>query len=230
MNISQTVAKVEPGAGHVVVQEGGDLLVINLGTATYSTPDVPYDVRVTLGAEGAAGDRATVDELAFVRRPGGDPISARGIQRATPARFIAAAFRALSQRVTVGPDGRPEASSWFGALLAGVDYRGPLARTEWLEAADYAAGVHAPDRRRRRSPEKLRRVAEVYHQALFDGEPTGAAVLRELGDEVGVSTADTARSWIQRAREAGLIPPARSKRPSIEDYEGWTGTDDGSDQ
>lgn len=54
---------------------------------------------------------------------------------------------------------------------------------------------------------QLERVAAVYRRAVAAGEPPSAAIASEFG-----ITRSTARKWVQRARERGLLGPALGRR------------------
>jgi Helix-turn-helix domain len=64
---------------------------------------------------------------------------------------------------------------------------------------------------RRRSPpesDDLRRVAELYRRAVVSGAAPSHAIAAEFG-----ITRETARKWVQRARERGFLGAALGRRP-----------------
>lgn len=109
-------------------------------------------------------------------------------------------------------DGRPECVE---VTLTADSTEDPITATLMRQiglpgiiAADRAAMVGheppvLPPGMRRSTAERLRRVAEVYRQALADGSPPVQAVAREF------SIADTSASnLVARTRAAGFLPPA----------------------
>lgn len=81
-------------------------------------------------------------------------------------------------------------------------------RSGYLEPYRNVVRREARSNRRRTPDSELERVATVYRQALADGDHPTAAVERALR----LPNRNTAKKWVQRAREGGFLEPAPAPR------------------
>lgn len=230
-----TQVTAEQGDGFVVLREPTETrpgVVALEGAVTFHNPPhnrfgVEHDVRVVLAVED--GGRHVVEEVALLRRPGGPPVTVRAMQRASLGYFVREARSKMSSSAVLVPGG-----GWiFGAL--GPGHRVRVTGTDFVhetqagdpDVLDAAIpGRRRGGRRPGRTTHQLRAVGRVHRAALEAGERAPVRVVAELGEELGIigrgpRAEAGARKWIESARKAGFIPPAKSTRPSLADYDGW---------
>lgn len=147
-----------------------------------------------------------------VRAEGEGRVVSSATMRALPiARLVAEAVRKLRIAVAAGQidPGPPPMVAHLDGTLTEPDAELRRHRDEfWAQArqwADELAPILA--RSGRFPPEHLQHVARVYKEAArWQRNPTAA-----VGEHYGV-TRSAAAKWVSRARQGGLLPPARPGR------------------
>jgi hypothetical protein len=157
-------------------------------TAEVDNPEAPYVAELDLQV-GASGD-LECRTVTVSQRPGGPPVTARGLRSLPLGQLVQAAAAAGALSVAPGSNGSVVMTPLLGRS-AEVDGAYELSRARAREGGRGAL-----------TDEHYRKVAAVYTRA--ERHPTKAVHLHKAWAPISYSTA---ARWVGEARRRGYLPP-----------------------
>lgn len=176
-------------------------------------PRLPYAVALHVHTVAGKGRVSAVTGAQVAPLPGAD------LEQPLPA--IASVMEDLSMDDFVADAVAAKVGERLGLRIEDLTSDDPDVRVgaqELLQEALKVANAYRPRRYNLRGPALLQEVAHVYISAVNEGNaaPTRAVQQKVAGGQNGYSTAV---SWVKKARDAGLIPPAVKGRPGWKEDE-----------